>query len=495
MQFNKQEKNKVSVIACSLLLTLLSFNLSAALYKITDRSADVSFYFLSKVHMNSQEVHLCPDLLRSNGFEVEEVTAGPLSTNDPLVYMVSGGASLSQETDMSVSRRELTRNRLPAFRIISTSLHQQSGFQQEAQPDPGRRVMHLSINADERNYDLASSIEDARQLAERLQTDGIISGWHFQMPYYFSENELVIRVTLYEAGQEPGSPSEATTSEALPEFRHRNEILNAFGSPVNTTPSRSFQTEQDSLTLSLQLRVNGQPAHLHEGSIRSPEYANAAGEGRLSYGNTIFPKIIFMKIMGPDGSFTWKSPQHFILRVEFDSPDDQDITVPVSVMSEFLGLGFELDSRYSNNFIWHYTDSYTQRVSPERVVVSFMFDCYFPDESRINLERLQSEFFREYARQGITRRFVTWEPMLINTASMSQLLDQGILPQSAPPSRENQGFRAMVRSFLRRLAYGRNNGEQGLPFLRNENEPSMGILRHRKGGDPSAGSVFRESGL
>ncbi|MET4756035.1 hypothetical protein [Endozoicomonas sp. NE40] len=349
MQFDKQVNKKRFAITCSLVLCLLSFNLSAVIYKITDLSNNnVSFYFQSQARMNNLTVYLDKELLQLSGFQAEQVTIEPGTTDTSLIYRVSGGSSLSQQTDSSASSQELTRNLLPAFRMISSTLRHPE-FRQAVNPEPeqNHRGMRIFYHVNGPNINLISDMDEVSRTANSLQTDRRISAWFPQLPYLKDEREYVIPVTVYQADTTPKCSSEATTSDCSSgqPFLHQGNILDAFGVPVGNQPEPLTLSERNNLLPSPQFdnidqQVESQ-LHITTGARMSPEYATANREGRLSYHDPSLSKVIFLRVDYEDCTSIWFPPQHFIFRAEFDSTDDEDITVPDIVnMNAFYIWGY-----------------------------------------------------------------------------------------------------------------------------------------------------------
>ncbi|MCW7551171.1 hypothetical protein NX722_00545 [Endozoicomonas gorgoniicola] len=312
-----------------------------------------------------------------------------------------------------------------------------------------------------------SDMDEVSRTAYQLQARGMISGWLPQLPYLDNKGKTVIPIIVYQADSSQECSSEATSSDCSSgqPFLHEDSILIAFGKPVGNQPAPLTLSEQNAFIppspqfYNIDQQVESQ-LHITTNARVSNRYTQAMNEGRLSYHDPSLPKAPFLREDADDGSSTWLPPQHFIVQVEFDSTDGEAITVPDSVTYNAFNIGNTLDKSFPE-YIWIYRFTRAQRISPQRVAISFMFDYYSTSGTTINLEDLQLRSITNPDDQIASYRFIHWQPMRINTVTPTQLAEEERAQEPIQePSRDLSanldeslsGFRLMVRRFGRAWA-------------------------------------------
>ena len=255
-------------------------------------------------------------------------------------------------------------------------------------------------------------------------------------------------------------------------FLHIDSILGAFGVAVGNQPAPLTLSERNpSIPPSPQFDTIDQQVesqlHIATNARVSNRYTEAMNEERLSYHDPSLSKVLFLREDADDGSSTWLPPQHFIVQAEFDSTDDENITVPDSIKLNALYIGNTLDNWFPE-YIWIYRYTGTQRLSSQRVVASFMFDYYSTGGTTINLQDLQLRSIDNSDDQSARYRFIHWQPMRINTVTPTQLAEEESARRTSTDfTQVLPNFRRIVRSLARTLTNlrNRNNHEQGTPML------------------------------
>lgn len=503
MHLIQRDTSKCVAIVCSLILSLLSFSLSAGIWKITDMEAakknraNPFFYIQVPSYGNGIVVEpngdVLDSLLGANNFHAElvedlgQTQTEPGRGSDFPTFIFQGGASLSRHAVSPESvARELTRNLAPAFPVISATI-QHTVFRRAAdwqrehphnvdQQEFSFLVSQLSSTGRSGTPDLVEAMNRVTDIANQLRSNGRIAAWHPLMPYFQTESDPVIRLVV--------TPQiNAGAHESRQQFQR--DIYNAFGMRPDNLPQLvglvgSSESDEPSLGLSispdhdLTIRVRGRT---------SAQLCREQEAGNLRYPAPSLATASFCRVATPVNP-SGRPPRFFLYRAEFPLLTDHTRSYAAETLP---GTAVEIAHRLQqSNPLWRYDYVSDQQISPNSRQASVLFTYYDSVNGRIDLEHLWRRVRFSNVDRTITHSLVHWTEMMISPVSLTATFEADRENDNALWEEQHR------RGFIQRLWQSicssistrstRRNREEAAPVMGNETEQEQS--ENRQPGTP-----------